>query len=141
MGNDAILTQPRYAYFGEKDAQQCLVVERMTRDLGFLTDIVVCPTVREPDGLAISSRNVYLNPGQRRAAVVLYRALSLAADMAGQGEADCKRLRERMLAELAAEALAKVEYVSIADAQTLAELAELKGPAVISLAVRIGQTR
>ena len=135
------LTQPRFAYFGEKDAQQCLVVERMTRDLGFLTDIVVCPTIREPDGLAISSRNIYLNSEERLAAAVLYRALRLAADLAGEGMVDCRDLRERMLAELAGEPLAKVEYVSIAAAETLAELAELQGPAVISLAVGIGQAR
>jgi len=135
------LTQPDRAYFGQKDAQQCGVVRRMVADLAIPSEIVVCPTVREPDGLALSSRNVRLSPEARRAAPVLYRALQAAAALAARGERDAEALRACMRAELAAEPLAQVEYVSVADAETLAECERLSGPALASLAVRIGGVR
>lgn len=135
------LTQPQRAYFGQKDAQQVRVIQQMTADLNFPLEIVVCPTVREPDGLAMSSRNTYLTPEQRQAAPVLYRSLQAAAAAFAQGERDASRLRQIALDVLAAEPLAQVEYVSVADAQTLQELDRVAGPALVSMAVRIGRAR
>ena len=135
------LTQPRRAYFGQKDAQQSLVVQRMAADLGMLLDVVVCPTVREPDGLAMSSRNAYLQGQERTAATALYRSLQTVEAAVGAGERDCEAPRAKLLAVLAEEPLAQIDYVSIADAATLAELQALEGEALVSLAVRIGRTR
>lgn len=135
------LTQCRRAYFGQKDAQQSLVVGRMAADLGLLMDVVVCPTVREPDGLAMSSRNAYLQGAERPAAAVLHKGLQEVAARVGAGERDCNTLREALLAVLAKEPLANVEYVSIADPATLDELQMLDGEALVSLAVRIGRAR
>ena len=135
------LTQPQRAYFGQKDGQQCLVVKRMVEDLGMLTEIVICPTVREPDGLALSSRNVRLTPAQRKAAPALYQALCLAESMAREGESDCKILRRALQTRMDAEPLAEVDYISIADQETLAECTTLAGPAMVSLAVRFGAVR
>ncbi|HLV34341.1 MAG TPA: pantoate--beta-alanine ligase [Spirillospora sp.] len=136
------LTQPQRAYFGQKDAQQVMVIRRMVADLNFPLEIVVCPTVREPDGLALSSRNRNLTPEQREAAPVLFRALLSAQAAYEQGERDPEMLRRAMRDTLAAEPLAEVDYVSVADAETLEELVEpVNRPALVSLAVRIGQTR
>jgi pantoate--beta-alanine ligase len=129
------------AYFGQKDAQQVMVIRQMARDLAIGTEVIACPTVREPDGLALSSRNVHLTPDQRRAAPVLHRALLAARAAWEDGERSGTGLRDVMLAELATEPLAEVEYVSVADAATLAELDTLHGPALASLAVRFGATR
>jgi pantoate--beta-alanine ligase len=129
------------AYFGQKDAQQTVVVRRMTADLAIPTDIVVCPTVREPDGLALSSRNALLSPLERSAAGVLFRALRGAAARYEAGERNGNVLRATMRAILAEEPLARPEYVSVADAATLTELDRVEGPAILSLAVRIGSTR
>ena len=129
------------AYFGQKDAQQVMVIRRMARDLAIGTEVIACPTVREPDGLALSSRNVHLTPDERRAAPVLRRALTAARSAWEGGEQSGNALRNAMLAELAGEPLAQVEYVSVADATTLAELATVDGPALASLAVRFGTTR
>jgi pantoate--beta-alanine ligase len=129
------------AYFGQKDAQQAMVIRRMALDLAIPTEIVVSPTVREPDGLALSSRNVHLSPEERRAAPVLRRAL-LAARRAWQlGERSGAALRAEMERVLAAEPLAAPDYVSVADAATLRELDRVEGPALLSLAVRFGSTR
>lgn len=133
--------QPDRAYFGQKDAQQAVVIRRMARDLDFDLEIVVCPTVREPDGLAMSSRNVYLSPEERRAATVLFRALSAAQAAWQAGERDGERLRQQMRAVLATEPLARPDYVSIADPDTLVELDQVGERALASLAVRIGTTR
>jgi pantoate--beta-alanine ligase len=135
------LTRPDLAYFGEKDAQQLRVIQRLTADLGLDLRIVPVATVREPDGLALSSRNVYLDPVERRAATVLWRSLQAARRAFQAGERDAERLRAAMRAVLAAEPLARVDYVSVADDVTLKELTEIAGPAVASLAVRIGATR
>jgi pantoate--beta-alanine ligase len=135
------LTLPERAYFGQKDAQQCLVVRRMAADLAIPSEIVVCPTVREADGLALSSRNVRLSPEARRAAPALYRALQAAAALVRGGERDAEVLRARMRAVLAAEPLAQVDYLSVADAETLEECTRLDGPALASLAVSLGGVR
>ena len=136
-----LVCQPDRAYFGQKDAQQVVVVQQMVRDLGFPVQIVVCPTVREPDGLALSSRNVYLTPEQRRAAPVLYRALRAAQEAWQRGEHDGECLRAIMRAVLSEEPLARIEYVSAADLHTLQELGDASQGVLLSLAVRIGRTR
>jgi pantoate--beta-alanine ligase len=133
--------QPHKAYFGQKDAQQAAVIRQMVRDLNFPTEIVVCPTTREPDGLAMSSRNVYLDEGQRKAATVLYRSLSAAKDLYEEGERNGEKLRQTMKEVLALEPLAEPQYVSCADYETLEELDEIKGKALLSMAVFIGKTR
>jgi pantoate--beta-alanine ligase len=134
------LARPDRAYFGMKDAQQLRVIARMATDLA-LTTVVPCPTVREPDGLALSSRNVHLAPAERAAAAVLYRALASGRDRWARGERDAEAIRAAVRAVLATEPLAQVEYVSLADDVTLAELGRVEGPALLSLAVRFGATR
>jgi len=133
--------QPHKAYFGQKDAQQAAVIRQMVRDLNFPIEIVVCPIVREPDGLAMSSRNVYLDSEQRNAATVLYRSLSAAKEAYESGERDAEKIRGKMKEVLAAEPLAEVQYVSCADYDTLDELEEIKGKTLLSMAVFIGKTR
>jgi pantoate--beta-alanine ligase len=130
-----------HAYFGQKDAQQLLVVRRMAADLGIDTEIVACPTVREEDGLALSSRNARLNPQQREAATVLRRALLAARARYEAGSRDAEILRAAMRVTLAAEPLAATEYVSCADPETLRELERVSGPALLSMAVRFGGVR
>jgi pantoate--beta-alanine ligase len=129
------------AYLGQKDAQQLLVIRRMARDLALSTEVVACPTVREPDGLALSSRNVHLSPEERAAAPVLHRALLEGRALWERGERSADALRTRVRAALADEPLADVEYVSCADAVTLEELERIDRPALLSLAVRFGTTR
>lgn len=133
--------QPAKAYFGQKDAQQAAVIRRMVRDLNFPLEVVVCPIVRETDGLAMSSRNSYLNPEQRQAATVLYRALNAAKDAYENGERSAESLRTLMRETIATEALAKAEYVSCADYDTLEELETVTGKALLSMAVFVGKTR
>lgn len=133
--------QPHKAYFGQKDAQQAAVIRRMTLDLNFPIEIVVCPTVREADGLAMSSRNVYLDPEQRKAATVLFRSLSAAKEVYENGEREAEKIRKKMRDVLSGEPLADAQYVSCADYDTLEELAEIKGKALLSMAVFIGKTR
>ncbi len=129
------------AYFGQKDAQQLLVVRRMALDLGIATEILACPIVREPDGLAMSSRNMRLTPEQRAAAPVLRASLLAARAAYEAGEKDGEALRAAIREVLAAEPLAVPEYVSCADPVTLRELARVEGPALLSLAVRFGSVR
>jgi pantoate--beta-alanine ligase len=133
--------QPHKAYFGQKDAQQAAVIRRMTLDLNFPIEIVVCPTVREADGLAMSSRNIYLDPEQRKAATVLFRSLSAAKEAYENGERDAEKIRGRMKDVLSGEPLADAQYVSCTDYDTLEELTEIKGKALLSMAVFIGKTR
>jgi pantoate--beta-alanine ligase len=133
--------QPHKAYFGQKDAQQAAVIRRMAVDLNFPIEIVVCPTVREADGLALSSRNVYLAPEQREAAKVLFRSLSAAKKLFEGGERDAEAIRKQMKEVLAGEPLAEPQYVSCADYDSLEELTEIKGKALLSMAVFIGKTR
>jgi pantoate--beta-alanine ligase len=129
------------AYFGQKDAQQVMVIRQMANDLAIGTEVVTCPTIREPDGLAMSSRNVHLSPAERSAATVLRRALLAARESWEDGERSGDALRARMRDVLASEPLAEVDYVSVADGRTLAELDSVDGPALASLAVRFGSTR
>ena len=129
------------AYFGQKDAQQLLVIRHMARDLAIPTEVIAHPTVREPDGLALSSRNVHLSPEERAAAPVLHRALRAARDRWRAGERSGEVLRQVMLDALASEPLASPEYASVADAETLREIDRVDGPALLSLAVRFGATR
>ena len=133
--------QPQRAYFGQKDAQQAAVIRQMTRDLNFPIEIVVCPIVREPDGLAMSSRNVYLEPEQRKAATVLYRALTAARNLYENGERNAEGLRQIMREVIASEPLAQMQYVSCADYDTLTELETITGKTLLSMAVFMGKTR
>jgi pantoate--beta-alanine ligase len=133
--------QPRKAYFGQKDAQQARLIRQMVRDLNFPIDIVICPTVRETDGLAMSSRNIHLNPAERQAAAVLYHALMAAARAYQAGERKAEHLKRAMQDILDQQALAKPEYVSVADPDMLQELSGEVDRALLSLAVYIGATR
>lgn len=133
--------QPDRAYFGQKDAQQVAVIKQMAHDLNFRLEVVVCPTVRETDGLAMSSRNAYLTPDQRAAAPVLYRALSAAAQAFAAGYRDAEDLRLLMASVVDAESLARRQYVSCADPQTLQELTGPVERALLSMAVYVGKTR
>jgi pantoate--beta-alanine ligase len=135
------IVQPDRAYFGQKDAQQLAVIKRMVADLDMNLRVIAVPTVREPDGLAMSSRNSYLNPEERKAAVVLYEALTLAQELFYGGERDAPAIRRQMTELIQKQPLAEIDYISIADAETLDELDEVKPPALVSLAVKIGKTR
>ena len=135
------IVQPTRAYFGQKDAQQVVVIKRMVADLSMNLEVVIVPTVRENDGLAMSSRNVYLSPRERQAATILFKALTLARQLRKGGEKDAEKNRGQMTALIGREPLAQIDYVSIADAETLEELGLIDRPAVVSLAVRIGKTR
>jgi pantoate--beta-alanine ligase len=136
------IVSPTKAYFGQKDAQQCVVIKRMVTDLNMNLDIVIVPTVREPDGLAMSSRNTYLKPDERKSAVVLSKSLNLARKMWSKGEHDAQRIRSAMRELIQSEHLVeRIDYISIADMETLEELDEVKAPAVVSLAVKIGKPR
>jgi len=133
--------QPRRAYFGQKDAQQAAVIRQMTKDLDFPIEIVVCPTVREADGLAMSSRNAYLNPEERKAATVLFRALGAAKAAYENGERRAETLRRIMTETINVEPLATLQYVSCADYETLQELERVERKALLSMAVFMGKTR
>ena len=135
------IVQPTSAYFGQKDAQQVAVIKRMVADLNMDLEVVVVPTVRETDGLAMSSRNVYLSREERQAATVLFRALMLARQLRRDGEKGAEKIRRKMTALIRKEPLVQIDYVSIADAGTLEELDLIDRPVVASLAVRIGKTR
>ncbi len=135
------IVSPDKAYFGQKDAQQLAVIKKMVGDLNMNLAVVACPTVRESDGLAMSSRNTYLNAEQRQAAAVLYRALELARRHWARGEKDAGAIRREMTELIEKEPLADIDYVSVADAITLKEMHRLRPPALVSLAVKIGKTR
>ena len=135
------IVEPTRAYFGQKDAQQALVLKKMVADLNMNLEIVVYPTVREPDGLAMSSRHVYLSPEQRRAAVSLYQAIKLAEELWSQGEKDAECLRLVVIEHIQQQPLAEIEYVSVADTETLEELETVNFSALLSLVVRFGKTR
>ncbi len=135
------IIQPTRAYFGQKDAQQSVVIRKLVRDLDMPVEIVVAPTVRESDGLALSSRNSYLTPTQRAAAPVIYRALSAARSLFDAGQRDAESLRDAMRRTLSAEPGLLIDYVSIADPTTLAELTVTGSRVLASVAVRFGATR
>ncbi|MFQ5997649.1 MAG: pantoate--beta-alanine ligase [Dehalococcoidales bacterium] len=135
------IVQPNKAYFGQKDAQQAIVIKKMVADLNMNLEIIVLPTVREPDGLAMSSRDYYLNAEERQAATVLYQALTLAQGLWARGERDAERIRQEMRALIQKEPRATIDYVSIAEPETLEELNTVEPPALVSLAVEIGGVR
>ena len=132
---------PCRAYFGEKDAQQLFIVLRMVRDLDLPAEIVGCPTVREPDGLAMSSRNTYLSADERRAATCLYEALARAAWLVEGGERDARVLRAELARRIGAEPLAALDYVAVVDEGTFEEVDLLRGPARALVAARVGPAR
>jgi pantoate--beta-alanine ligase len=135
------IVQPDRAYFGQKDAQQAVVISRMAKDLNMPLEVIILPTVRESDGLAMSSRNVYLNPEQRRSATVLFRSLNLARELWSRGEKNAAVIRHSMEDLIKKEPLAEIDYISIADTKTLKELRRIEPPALISLVVKFGRTR
>jgi len=135
------IVRPTRAYFGQKDAQQAAIIKRMVADLDMNLEIVVCSIVREADGLAMSSRNSYLNPEQRAAATVLYEALQRAELFWGAGIRDAFTLRQEAASVIRQQPLAEIDYVSVADPETLLELDKIEGSALLSMAVRFGKTR
>ena len=135
------LVTPDRAYFGQKDAQQAAVIRKMTADLDFNLEIVVCPIVRETDGLAMSSRNTYLSPSHRKQAVVLSQSLSEARQLISQGERNATAVIRRMKARISSAEDAVIDYVSVVNADTLADLETLEGKVLIALAVKFGSTR
>jgi pantoate--beta-alanine ligase len=135
------IVQPNFAYFGRKDAQQSRLIMQMARDLNLDTEIVVCPPVREPDGLALSSRNVYLNAEERKAATVLHRALDAARSELAAGVRDALQLQAVLQPTLAAERSARVDYAEVVDAESFEPVVRVSRPSYIVLAVFIGKTR
>ena len=135
------IIRPDRAYFGEKDLQQLVIIERMVRDLSFDTEIVHCPTVRDSDGLALSSRNSYLSDVKRRAARVVPESLNLARKALINGEKDATVLKEIIAEKIATEPLAKVDYIEVVDAWLLKPIPRIDGPVVVAIAVFIGNTR
>jgi pantoate--beta-alanine ligase len=135
------IVQPQKAFFGRKDAQQARLITQMARDLHLDTEIVVCPIVREPDGLAMSSRNAYLNPAERRAATVLHRALAGAQRAIERGERDALRLTAAMREVIRVEPLVEPDYIEVVDAETLEPVTRLRGVCLALLAARVGATR
>ena len=135
------LVQPDVAYFGQKDAQQARIIRQLVRDLDLPLEIRVCPTAREPDGLALSSRNIYLDPDQRRRAVVLYQALTEAKALAEAGERDARAVQQALAARVATAPGAVLDYAAVVDADSLRPLDRLRGPVLLALAVRFGATR
>lgn len=137
------ITKPHLAIFGQKDAQQAAVIQRMVKDLDFDIEIIVAPIVREQDGLAMSSRNVYLSPEERADATVLYQALSLAEEEIRRGQRESASIIEQMTRLISSRKTTSIDYISIADARTLEELSQLPSArtVLISLAVRVGSTR
>jgi pantoate--beta-alanine ligase len=135
------IVQPQKVFLGRKDAQQARIISQMAHDLHLDSEIVVCPIVRELDGLAMSSRNAYLNPNERRAATILFRALDMARDSISRGERDALRLTAAMRGLLRTESLAEPEYVELVDADTLERVTLLRGECLALLAVRIGNVR
>jgi pantoate--beta-alanine ligase len=136
------LVGPQRAYFGQKDAQQAIIVRRMARDLDLLVRVMVLPIVRDSDGLALSSRNIYLSPTERQAAARLPRALAVAGTMVGNGELDAARIKQAMAEEFAGDPLVQVDYIAVSRLQDLAELAIVQPEnTLIAAAIRVGKTR
>jgi pantoate--beta-alanine ligase len=132
---------PQAAYFGQKDYQQAQVIRQMVRDLNVPVTVRICPTVREADGLAMSSRNRYLDAAARAGALVLWKSLCLAAEQVGQGQRSCKIIADRMRAVILSAPGAAIDYIALADPNTLEPVEEVRGTTLAALAVRIGGTR
>ena len=132
---------PDAAYFGQKDAQQAIVIKRMVADLNMPLEIVVCPTVREPDGLAVSSRNQYLGPQERKEATVIYRALQRGGELIRARQTDAGRIIDEVRAVLGSVPALRVEYVSLVDAESLEEIERVRGKVLLAVAGRLGSTR
>ena len=135
------IVRPDRAYFGQKDAQQSIVIQRMAKDLDMDVSVIVCPTVREEDGLAMSSRNVYLEPEERSQALVLSQSLKLAEEMIRQGERNAPLILSKMKELISSKPLAEIDYVSIVDVSSMKETVEISGKTLIALAVKFGKTR
>lgn len=135
------IVSPDRAYFGQKDAQQLAVIRRMVRDLNFGIEIVGCPIVREADGLAMSSRNTYLNDEERKAALILHKSLMLGKEMIEQGECDAAQIKKAVINNIESEPLAKIDYVEIVNPDTMENIETIEGTALIATAVYIGKTR
>jgi len=135
------LIQPDEAYFGWKDAQQVIILKKMVEDLHLPVKIRSMPLIREKDGLALSSRNIYLNQQERQASIVLYRSLELAEKMIKNGERQAAKIRQQMVNLISAEPLARIDYVEIVDLQTLEPLVTIDGDALVAVAVYFGRTR
>lgn len=135
------IVAPDRAYFGQKDAQQLAIIKRMVRDLNFDIEIVGCPIVREADGLAKSSRNTYLNPEERKAALVLSKAVGLGQELIQKGERNADVIVEKMKQLIEEEPLAKIDYVQAVHAISIQPVAEIKGTVLVAMAVYIGKTR
>jgi pantoate--beta-alanine ligase len=137
------IVQPDFTFVGQKDAQQSIIIRRMVRDLSMDTEVVICPSLREPDGLVVSSRNAYLNPLERRTAPVLFRSLEVARERFAQGERNTAALAAAVRATLESEPLVRVEYVAVADLDTLAAVAELRDdvPILVAIAAHVGHVR
>ncbi|MEE8443439.1 MAG: pantoate--beta-alanine ligase, partial [Dehalococcoidia bacterium] len=135
------IVRPDNVYFGQKDGQQVVVIKRLNRDLNLGSEVVVVPTVREPDGLALSSRNVYLTEEERHAAPVLFSSLCRVREMWQDGVVHAETLRQEMVRIIGGEPLAHLDYVSVADATTLEELERVDGAAMVSVAATFGRTR
>ena len=136
-----MMAMPDRGYFGEKDYQQLQVLKRMARDLDMPVEIVGMPTVREPDGLALSSRNRYLSPAERETSLALYRQLTAVADAVRDGKASCAQVAEKAAKALLEAGFDKVEYLTVVDAESLAPLEHVHGPARVAVAARLGRTR
>jgi pantoate--beta-alanine ligase len=136
------IANPSRAYFGQKDFQQTVVIRKMAKDLNFDTEMVVCPTIREHDGLAMSSRNLYLDAAQRNAAASLYRSLRAGSDAVTAGERSVSRIKEMMNSLLSAEELiTRIDYASVYDPETLDEATEIRGEMLLAIGARLGETR
>ncbi|HEY7403176.1 MAG TPA: pantoate--beta-alanine ligase [Candidatus Angelobacter sp.] len=135
------IVQPDFAFFGQKDAAQVAVISKMVRDLNFDVRIVVCPIVRESDGLAMSSRNAYLNPGQRKQALVLYRSLMRVQNLVDRGETSASRLRVAGTQVMAEEPAVKLDYFEIVDRETLDPINDVSSGALVAVAAYVGSTR
>lgn len=135
------IVQPNRAYFGQKDAQQLAIIKRMVRDLNFDLEIVGCPIIREPDGLAKSSRNTYLNAEERKAALILSKAIKLGKEMVENGERNAQTVIKAMTDKINSEPLARIDYVNVVDALSIEPLEVIKGEVLVAIAVYIGKTR
>lgn len=135
------IVTPDRAYFGQKDAQQLAIIKRMVRDLNFDIEIVGCPIVREPDGLAKSSRNTYLSPEERKAALILSQAIHLGQELTQNGETDAEKIVQEMKNLIETEPLAKIDYVQAVDAVSMQSVSKMEGAVLVAMAVYIGKTR